>query len=76
MWSWSVIAAIKRVLESRDSNEFSRQELIDRELATIVKETGTTGNTPEQTLSLTLYRLGQRKQIKPLGPGKYRLIKK
>ena len=75
-WSDSVLLAIIRVLKSRNSTEFTRKELIDQGLNTIKRETNTSGNTPKNTLSLTIGKLFNKGLIEYVGPGKYRLLKK
>ena len=73
-WRESVVAAIMRVVRRNGSLVFSRQELISREMDTIIVETGTRGKTPEQTLSRILQELRNDNQIEFLERGKYRVI--
>ncbi len=50
-------SAIKNVVEKHRDLEFSRQTLIDEQMEYIKELTGTTGETPEQTLSRVLQDL-------------------
>lgn len=52
---------------------FDRQAFIEVELARIVAETGSTGTTPEQTLSRELQQLRDVGVLEFLGAGSYRL---
>jgi len=56
-WTDAVRRAIKRHCRSKGSNIFIRQDLIKKELARIIADTGSTGATPEQTLSRILQEL-------------------
>ena len=56
-WSEVVEEAVRRHVASSGSSEFTRQELVDAELDWIVNETGSEGQTPQQTLSRELQQL-------------------
>lgn len=71
-WTRSVYLAIKRILKDRDSKDFTRKELMAKELENIMEETGCAGKTPEKTLTLTLQRLTEEETIIKTGRGKYR----
>ncbi len=73
-WRESLAAALTRLAARRSSGIVTRQELIDDELPRIVRETGSRGATPEQTLSRVLQDLRDDRQIEFVGPGEYRLI--
>jgi putative restriction endonuclease len=73
-WRVAVHAAIKRLVTARQSTEFTRQDIIESELATITDEVGSTGETPEQTLSRVLQELRRAEVIEFLDhQGSYRL---
>jgi putative restriction endonuclease len=71
-WSKAVELAVAR-MGARGGAEFSLQDLIRDELATIVRETGSRGLTPEATLRRELQQLRDRGGIEFLGSGRYRL---
>ncbi|WP_305097879.1 hypothetical protein [Croceibacterium aestuarii] len=54
-WSEVVEDAVRQHVTSIGSAEFSRQELVDAKLDWIVSETGSQGQTPQQTLSRELH---------------------
>ncbi len=56
-WQESVATAVRRLAKQNGSNVFTRQQLIDSELAEIIQEVGSAGETPEQTLSRVLQEL-------------------
>lgn len=56
-WKEAVTNAIERLGSKKASKEFSRKELIELELPTIVAEVGAKGETPAQTLSRVLQEL-------------------
>lgn len=73
-WRESVAAAVTRVVRRSGRRTSSRQELIDRELHTIVEETRSAGRTRHQTLSRVLQELRDDGQIEFLEPGEYRAL--
>lgn len=73
-WRDSVLDALQR-LSGGNFGDVTRQQLIARELPTIVAETDSTGDTPEQTLSNELQRLRDSECLEFLGDGRYRLAK-
>ena len=73
-WQESAIKAIQRLVKQTGKNIFSRQELIDSELDTIVQEAGSTGQSPDQTLSRVLQELRNQEVIALEAPGVYRLL--
>ena len=73
-WKDAVLAAIKRIVAARQTNVFTRHEIIEAELASIAGEVSSKGETPEQTLSRVLQELRQAKIIEFLdNQGSYRL---
>lgn len=74
-WSETVEDAVRRHCANIGSQSFSRQDLIDAELARIVAETGSRGVTPEMTLSRELQELRDKGVIAFVDDrGSYRLI--
>jgi DNA-directed RNA polymerase specialized sigma24 family protein len=73
-WQESVSQAIQRLTSGSGNKVFTRQELIDSEIGQIASETGTTGQTPEQTLSRVLQELRAQGMIEFESPGVYRLL--
>lgn len=71
-WQESVWAAVRRRAAAGDGT-FTRAELIAHELPQIVRETGSTGATPEQTLSRELQQLRDCGLLIFSGDGTYRL---
>jgi putative restriction endonuclease len=76
IWKNAVRNAILRVCKLRSDKTFTRHELISRELDNIKSETDSNGKTPEQTLSRILQDLRDIGEIKFLGRGHYRLLRK
>jgi putative restriction endonuclease len=73
-WSEAVEIAVRRLVARTGSAEFTRQQIIEAELARIVRETGSRGATPEMTLSRELQQLRDRGEIAFDGRGYYRLL--
>lgn len=73
-WSDAVEDAIRRHTARTGSAIFTRQELIDAELAAIVAATGSAGVTPHQTLSRELQQLRDAGVIAFADQGTYRLV--
>lgn len=74
-WSEVVEEAVRRHVGRTSNPDFTRQELIDAELNRIVSETGSTGATPEMTLSRELQQLRDAGVIEFVDDhGAYRLI--
>ena len=75
IWHDAVRSAIERLCASKESNRFTRRELIAAEMHAIESETGTQGRTPEQTLSRILQDLRREQFIEFLdNRGTYRII--
>jgi hypothetical protein len=74
IWVESVEYAIRRLTSRTGNRVFTRQQLIDSELERIVSEVGSTGETPEQTLSRVLQELRVLGKIEFESPGIYKLI--
>ena len=70
-WRDAVWEAVQR--QSRKNAAFTRQQLIDRELDTIVNEVGSEGATPAQTLSRILQELRDQSVLIFDGGGHYRV---
>lgn len=74
-WSEAVEDAVRRHVARKGHSLFTRQDLIDDELARIVEETGSQGKTPEMTLSRELQQLRDRGTIEFVDDrGGYRLL--
>jgi hypothetical protein len=74
-WKESVAAAVRRLAGKTPGGAFTRQQLIDAELEQIKSETGSRGETPEQTLSRVLQELRDEGMISfEDDKGYYRLI--
>lgn len=74
VWKDAVCDAIRRIVTSRQSNKFTRKLLIEMELATIIDDVGSKGETPEQTLSRVLQELRTLQVIEFIdNEGTYRL---
>ena len=72
-WREAVTNAIERLSSNKANKEFSRKELIELELPTIVAEVGAKGETPTQTLSRILQELRVAGQIEFIdNDGNYR----
>ena len=71
-WSEAVISAVRRHVQRTGSTLFTRQALIDSEIAAIVAATGSSGATPWQTLSRELQELRDRGLLEFVGSGVYR----
>lgn len=75
LWRDSVLDAMERLAHGSPLGVVSRQQLIERELTTIVSETQSTGGTPAQTLSFELQQLRDAGLLQFVGGGQYRLSK-
>jgi putative restriction endonuclease len=73
-WQESVAKAIRRLTSRTGNKVFTRQELIDSEIGQIVAETGSSGETPEQTLSRVLQELRSQGMLEFESAGVYRLL--
>ena len=74
-WSEVVEEAVRRHVASTGSTEFTRQELRDAELDRIIAETGSEGQTPEQTMSRELQQLRDQDVLEFIDDrGAYRLV--
>ncbi len=62
-WSKAVEDAVQRLVARTGKTEFTRQALIEQELARIVDETGSDGKTPAMTLSRELQHLRDAGEI-------------
>ena len=74
-WHESVAAAIQRVTARNKSRVFTRQELIEFELARIRSETQPGSGTPEQTLNRVLQEMRTVGILESEAPDIYRLLK-
>ena len=73
-WTEAVTDAVHRVAASSPDGIFSRSDLIAQEGARMCADTGTTGETPMQTVSRELQQLRDRGVIEFVdGKGTYRL---
>lgn len=74
-WTEAVTDAVHRVAAGKPDGVFSRSELVEEEGARMCADTGTTGETPMQTVSRELQQLRDAGVIKFLDDrGTYRLI--
>ena len=74
-WTEAVTDAVRRVAASKPNGTFTRQELIASEESQMRADTGTTGETPMQTVSRELQQLRDAGLIEFLDDrGSYRLI--
>gem|GEM_PF-6102984 len=75
-WKTAVLRALARLMKkhpARVQNEcfiFTRQELIEDELSTIITETASTAKDPGQSLTFILEELRAMSIIRPLEPEK------
>lgn len=60
-WKDAVRKAIPKVMDS--NGVFTRQDLLDKELDNMVKDTGSRGRTPDKSMDLTLQRLAEMGEI-------------
>lgn len=72
-WHVALLEAIARLMKRQRRATFSRSEIIREELDGIVRETGSQGRTPEQTLSYALQHLRNIGIVEFLSRGEYRL---
>lgn len=73
-WKAAVWAAVQRQA-ARSRGAFTREQLIEAELARIVADAGSTGRTPAQTLSRELQELRDAGLLLFDGRGRYRLAR-
>jgi putative restriction endonuclease len=73
-WSEAVEDAVRRHAASTGSSTFTRRALIEAELSRIVDETGSSGATPDMTLSRELQELRDEGVLEFVERGTYRLI--
>lgn len=73
-WSEVVLDAVKRHIVETGSVVFTRQELIDGQLEAIVIATGSSGQTPHQTLSRELQQMRDAGLLEFLAQGSYRWV--
>lgn len=74
-WTEAVTDAVRRVAASKPDGVFTRAELVDQEAARMCADTGTTGETPMQTVSRELQQLRDAGVIEFTDDrGSYRLI--
>lgn len=73
-WTEETGKAIARLVARTGSDTFTRQQLMDAELAAIVAATGSSGATPEQTLSRELQQLRGAGLLTFHGAGTYQWL--
>ncbi|MGZ4961967.1 MAG: hypothetical protein ACXWIU_03375 [Limisphaerales bacterium] len=71
-WQESVAAAIDRLVKQNANSVFTRQQLIDSELEQIIRDVGSKGATPDQTLSKVLQQLREQGELGFVSDGVYR----
>lgn len=75
-WTEAVTNAVRRLAAKREDGMFTRQELVEGELDSIVADVGSAGLTPAQTLSRELQELRSSGVIEFVDDhGTYRLIR-
>lgn len=74
-WRDSVLDALRRQSALSQDGIVTRKQLIEYELNTIVTQTQTKGDTPDQTLSYELQCLRNAGLVEFLKQGKYRLVR-
>jgi len=74
-WEEALVNAINIQLNTNKSLIFYRKEIIENHLGNLIIETGSAGNTPEQTLSRQLQYLRDKGVIVFLKRGQYELSK-
>ncbi len=72
VWFNAVKAAIVRLCNQSKNDVFTRRQLVDSQLHTIISETNSSGKTPEQTLSRILQDLRDEGEIEFIARGTYR----
>lgn len=73
-WKEAVASAIRRHVLENQSDEFTRQSLIDRELSNIITEVHRSGETPTQTLSRVLQELRDEGALEFIAKGSYKAL--
>ncbi len=73
-WRGAVIAALRRYAKRHSTRRVSRRNLLEEERREIVKETGTKGFTPDQTVSRILQELRDEGLLYFMGRGTYLLL--
>ena len=74
-WSEAVTDAVRRVAAKKPNGVFNRGDLIAQEGARMCADTGTTGETPMQTVSRELQQLRDKGVLEFVDDrGTYRLI--
>lgn len=62
-WTEAVTNAVRRIAARKSDGVFTRQELVAEEGARMCADTGTTGETPMQTVSRELQQLRDKEVI-------------
>lgn len=73
-WKESTIEALTRMSLRHRRNFFTRTEIIDEELENIIRDVGSIGRTPAQTLSRVLQELRDEGYLEFNGHGSYTLL--
>ena len=74
-WTEAVTEAVRRIAARRPDGMFNRQDLLAEERDRMVADTGSQGETPEQTISRELQQLREAGIIEFVDDaGTYRLI--
>ncbi len=72
-WRQAVLTALERYCARHDSQDILRQRFIIEEMDHILRDVGSGGRTPEQTLSVTLQGLRAAGAVEFVDRGRYRL---
>ena len=73
-WNDVVLSSLKSYRDRRGTPVIERKAFLDEEKANIESATGTSGATPEQTVSRVLQELRDAGTLEFLGRGRYRLL--
>src|SRR5207253_8233060 len=70
-WRDAVLSSLRSFRQRHGTRMITRQEFITEELPRIISATGSTGRTPQQTLSRILQELRDEGLVEFLGDGSY-----
>jgi hypothetical protein len=73
-WNDAVLSSLKSYRDRHGTPVIERKAFLDEEKANIESATGTSGATPEQTVSRVLQELRDAGTLESLGRGRYRLL--
>jgi hypothetical protein len=73
-WRDAVLAALHRFSDRHATRVIGRQEFLAEELERIIGDTGSQGQTPDQTVSRVLQELRDEGLLEFLNAGEYQLL--